>query len=54
MAPCPDRDISKWTTANHLKLKIDKTKFLFMPGKHFPQMELLVAIENINITAVVE
>jgi len=43
-------DIKKWTTANHIKLNIDKTQLLFMLGKYCPQMDLLVAIEDIKVS----
>jgi len=42
-------DISKRMTANHLKLNLDKTELLFMPGKDCPQMDLLVTIEDIEV-----
>jgi len=38
--------ISKWTIANHLKLSLNKTELLFMPGKYCPQMDLLVTFED--------
>lgn len=43
-------DVSKWTTANHLKLNLDKTELLFMPGKDCPKMDLLVTIEDIEVS----
>jgi len=43
-------DISKWTTANYLKHNLDKTELLFMPGKDCPQMDLLVAFEDIEVS----
>jgi len=43
-------DISKETTANHLKLNLDKTELFFMPGKDCPQMDLLVTTEDIEVS----
>jgi len=40
------------TTANHLKLNLDKTELLFMPGKDGPQTDLLVTIEDIDVSPV--
>jgi len=37
-------------TANDLKLNLDKTELLFVPGKDCPQMDLLVTIEDINVS----
>jgi len=37
-------------SANHLKLKLDKTELLFMPGKDCPQIGILVTIENIVVS----
>jgi len=37
-------------TANYLKLNLDKTELLFIPGKDCPQMDLLVIIEDINVS----
>jgi len=43
--------LNAWlTTANHMKLKLDKTELLFMPGKDCPQMDLLVTIEDIEVS----
>jgi len=44
-------DISRWTTANPLKLNLDQTELLFIPEKDCPQMDLLVTIEDIAPTA---
>jgi len=35
---------------NHLKLNLDKTELLFIPGKDCPQMDLLVTIEEIEVS----
>ena len=38
-------DISTWTTAHHLKLKLDKT----VPGKECPYIDLLVIVKDIMV-----
>ena len=43
-------DVSKWTTANHLKLNLNTAELLFMPGKNCPQLDLLVTIEDIKVS----
>ena len=43
-------DVSTWPTAHHLKLKLNKTELLLMPGKEFPHMDLLVTVENIAVS----
>jgi len=35
---------------NHLKLNLDKTEILFIPGKDCPQMDLLVTIKDIEVS----
>ena len=42
-------DVSTWTTANHLRLNLNKTELLLIPGKDCPHMELLVTVENVTI-----
>jgi len=37
-------------TANHLKLNLDKTELLFIPGKDCPQMDLLVTIKDFEVS----
>ena len=37
-------DISTWTSAHHLKLNLNKTELLFLPGKDCPHMDLLVTV----------
>ena len=39
-------DISTWTPARHLKLNLNKTELLFLPGKDCPHMDLLVTVED--------
>jgi len=36
--------------ANHLKLNLEKKELLFMPGKGCPQMDLLITIEDIEVS----
>ena len=35
-------DVSTWTTAHHLRLNLNKTELLLIPGKDCPHMDLLV------------
>ncbi len=39
-------DISEWMSADHLKLNLDQTKLLFLPGKASPIHDLSINIEN--------
>ncbi len=39
-------DISQWMSAHHLKLSLDKTELLFLPGKASPIHDLYINIEN--------
>ena len=39
-------DISTWMSAHHLKLNLNKTELLFLPGKDCPHMDLLVTVED--------
>ena len=39
-------DISEWRSAHHLKLKLDKTELMFLPGKGCPHRDLAIAIDN--------
>ncbi|KAK0148705.1 hypothetical protein N1851_010940 [Merluccius polli] len=39
-------DINTWTSAHHLKLNLNKTELLFVPGKHCPHIDLLVTVED--------
>ena len=43
-------DISKWMAAHHLKLNLDKTELLFIPGKRCPHRDLSITIENTVVT----
>ena len=43
-------DVSTWTTAHHLRLNLNKTELLLIPGKDGPHMDLLVIIENITVS----
>ena len=40
-------DVSTWTTIHHLKLNLNKTELLPMPGE---DMDLLVTVENIAVS----
>ncbi|XP_068583396.1 uncharacterized protein, partial [Cebidichthys violaceus] len=39
-------DISKWMTTHHLKLNLDKTELLFLPGKGCPHRDLSITIDD--------
>ena len=39
-------DISKWMTTHHLKLNLDKTELLFLPGKGCPHRDLSITIDT--------
>ena len=39
-------DISKWMAAHHLKLNLDKTELLFIPGKRCPHRDMSITIED--------
>lgn len=39
-------DISQWMSAHHLKLNLDKTELLFVPGKASPVCDLFITTEN--------
>ena len=43
-------DISKWMAAHHLKLNLDKTEVLFIPGKRCHHRDLSITIENTVVT----
>ena len=43
-------DVSTWTTAHHLRLNLNKTELLLIPGKDSPHMDLLVTVENITVS----
>ena len=43
-------DVSTWTTAHHLRLNLNKTELLLIPGKDCPHMDLLVNVENITVS----
>ena len=43
-------DVSTWTTAHHLRLNLNKTELLLIPGKDCPHMDLLVTVENITVS----
>ena len=43
-------DISKWMASHHLKLNLDKTELLFIPGKRCPHRDLSITIENTVVT----
>ena len=39
-------DISEWMATHHLKLNLDKTELLFLPGKGCPHRDLSITIDN--------
>ena len=39
-------DISEWMATHHLKLNLDKTELVFLPGKGCPHRDLSITIEN--------
>ncbi|XP_071242984.1 apoptotic protease-activating factor 1-like isoform X3 [Salvelinus alpinus] len=39
-------DISVWMTDHHLKLNLDKTELLFLPGKDCPFHDLAITVDN--------
>jgi len=41
-------DISRWTTANHLKLNLDKTELLFIPGERLIQALVITRLDDCN------
>ena len=43
-------DVSTWTIAHHLRLNLNKTELLLIPGKDSPHMDLLVTVENITVS----
>uniref|UniRef100_A0A8C5D126 Reverse transcriptase domain-containing protein n=1 Tax=Gadus morhua TaxID=8049 RepID=A0A8C5D126_GADMO len=43
-------DVSTWTTAHHLRLNLNKTELLLIPGKDCPHMDLLVTVEKITVS----
>ena len=43
-------DISEWMATHHLKLNLDKTELLFLPGKGCPHRDLAITIEDNVVT----
>ncbi|MEL7079446.1 MAG: reverse transcriptase family protein [Cyanobacteria bacterium J06582_2] len=43
-------DISEWMMTHHLKLNLDKTELLFLPGKGCPHRDLAITIEDTVVT----
>ena len=43
-------DISQWMTAHHLKINLDKTELLFLPGKDSPIHDLTFNFDNSVLT----
>ncbi|XP_075968214.1 uncharacterized protein LOC142971545 [Anarhichas minor] len=43
-------DISKWMTTHHLKLNLDKTELLFLPGNGCPHRDLSITIDDTVVT----
>ncbi|XP_058477750.1 uncharacterized protein LOC131448934, partial [Solea solea] len=43
-------DISQWMSDHHLKLNLDKTEFLFLPGKGSPTTDLTITLDNSVVT----
>ena len=39
-------DISQWTSAHHLKINLDKTELLLLPGKGSPTHDLTITFDN--------
>ncbi|XP_033988854.1 uncharacterized protein LOC117484534, partial [Trematomus bernacchii] len=42
--------ISQWMSAHHLKLNLDKTEMLFLPGKGSPVHDLTITIDHSVVT----
>ena len=43
-------DISTWISAHHLKLNLDKTVPLFLPGKACPLQDLSITVDNSTVS----
>ncbi|KAI7908531.1 reverse transcriptase, partial [Pyricularia oryzae] len=43
-------DISEWMATHHLKLNLDKTELMFLPGKGCPHRDLAITIDNTVVT----
>ena len=43
-------DISTWMSAHHLKLNLNKTELLFIPGKACPLQDFSITVENSTVT----
>ena len=43
-------DISQWMSAHHLKINLDKTELLFLPGKASPTQDLTINFDNSVLT----
>ena len=39
-------DISHWMSEHHLKINLDKTELLFLPGKGSPTHDLTITFDN--------
>ncbi|KAM9499463.1 uncharacterized protein ACWYII_002362 [Salvelinus alpinus] len=44
-------DISAWMSAHHLKLNLDKTALLFLPGKACPLKDLSITVDNSKVSS---
>ena len=44
-------DISEWMSEHHLKLNLDKTELMFLPGKGCPHRDLAITIDTAVVTS---
>ena len=43
-------DISDWMSAHYLKLNLDKTELLFLPGKACPLKDFSITVDNSTVS----
>jgi hypothetical protein len=43
-------DISTWMLAHHLKLNLDMTGLLLLPGKVYPLQDLSITVDNSTVS----